>query len=172
MPDISEILKKAKAREKSVFICLAGDLLAEADRLEKQLQETTEEFRADSLASANPAEKLSRELKAVREKMRKAEVEFRFRALGARAYSDLLAAHPGKEPGEGFDPDTFPQALVSACAVDPVMTPEQAGELFEVLNEGQRNTLMQGAYDVNNETASLPFSVTASGILGSLTGGK
>ncbi|MFD0429427.1 hypothetical protein ACFQ60_22385 [Streptomyces zhihengii] len=52
------------------------------------------------------------------------------------------------------------------------MTPEQLDELFEVLNEGQRSEMFDCAYAVNTEATSIPFSVTASGILSSLTDGK
>ncbi|MFB6977685.1 hypothetical protein [Streptomyces scopuliridis] len=172
MPDITEILKRAKPREKSVFMCLAGDLIAEVDRLERELAGLSDTWRAESLASSNPAEKIAKKIKAVREQMKEAETEFRFRAVGDKAWSDLVAAHPSANKNEGWDPATFPKALVSACCVDPVMTPEQAEQLFEVLNEGQRTELMQGAYDVNAEATSIPFSVSASGILAGLGGGK
>lgn len=172
MPDITDILKRAKRREKSVFLCLAGDEVAEIERLERQLASLADTWQPDSLAGADPREKISKQIKAVRERMRKAEVEFKLRALGDKEWSDLVAAHPGKERQQAWDPETFPKALVSACCVDPEMTPDQATELFEVLNEGQRNELMQAAYDVNAEATHIPFSVSASGILGSLIGEK
>lgn len=173
MPDITQILAQAKAREKSVYLCLAGDLIAEVDRLERQLDGLSgDSWQPESLAATNPAQRIAKQIKAVRDRMKKAETEFRLRALGAKAYSDLLAAHPGKSPEEGFDMETFPKALLSACAIDPVMTPEQTEALFEILNEAQRQELMQAAFDVNNEATSIPFSVGASGILNSLIAGK
>lgn len=172
MPDISEILKRAKPRERSVTICLAGDEVAEVERLERQMADLSDTWQADSLASGNPHEKLAKQIKAARDRMKKAEVEFRIRALGAQAWSDLVAAHPSKNKNEAWDPETFPQALLAQCCVDPVMSADQVGELFEVLNEGQRTELCQAAYDVNAEATSIPFSVSASAILSSLTGGK
>lgn len=172
MPDISDILKRAKPREKSVFLNLAGDEVAEVERLERQMAELSDTWQPDSLAGGNPHAKLAKQIKAARDRMAKAEVEFRLRALGDKAWSDLIAAHPSKNKGEAWDPETFPKALVATCCVDPVMTVDQAEELFEVLNEGQRAELCQGAYDVNAEATSIPFSVSASGILNSLTAGK
>lgn len=177
MPNIEDILKRAKPREKSVWICVAGDLLSEVDRLERELREVGEGWSPDSLASSDPREKIAKRIKTVREAMKKAEVEFKFRAIGDRAWSDLVAAHPPKKQGAGgqtmaWDPETFPRALVSASAVDPVMTPEQLDALFELLNEGQRTEMFECAYAVNTEATSIPFSVTASGILSSLTDGK
>ncbi|MEV5138425.1 hypothetical protein AB0K71_05705 [Streptomyces syringium] len=172
MPDISEILKRAKPRERSVFLCLAGDEAAEVERLERQLAELSDTWAPASLGATNPGEKLAKQIKAARERMRKGEVEFKLRALGDKTWSDLVAAHPSKNKNEAWDPQTFPKALLSQCCVDPVMTADQVTELFEVLNEGQRNELMQAAYDVNAEATSVPFSVSASAILSSLTAGK
>lgn len=172
MPDITDILKRAKRREKSVFLCLAGDEVAEIERLERQLNSLADTWEANSLATANPKEKIAKQIAAARERMRKQEVEFKFQALGDKEWSDLLASHPGKTPQQAWDPDTLPKALVSACSVDPVMLPEQVGELFELLNDGQRNELMQAAFEVNAEATHIPFSVSASGILSSLTGEK
>ncbi|MFD0429428.1 hypothetical protein ACFQ60_22390 [Streptomyces zhihengii] len=99
MPNIEEILKRAKPRQKSVWICVAGDLLSEVDRLERELREVGEGWSPDSLASCDPREKIAKRIKTVREAMKKAEVEFVFRSIGDRAWSDLVAAHPPKKQG-------------------------------------------------------------------------
>ncbi|MFE2140180.1 hypothetical protein ACFXA3_00170 [Streptomyces sp. NPDC059456] len=172
MPDISEILKAAKRPQKSVFLCLAGDKQAELERLEKELASLGDAWAPGSLAETDPKKKLAGRVSAARKAVRDSEVEFRFEALGAKAWSDLLAAHPPKKKGDGFDPETFAPALIAACAIDPVMTVEQVGELFDVLNHAQRDTLWQGAFEANTEATGIPFSLTASGILDSLTAGK
>ncbi|MFE6785200.1 hypothetical protein ACFVFF_23375 [Streptomyces sp. NPDC057680] len=172
MPDISEILKKAKRRQKSVHLCLAGDLVAEMEKLERQLSEAGDAWSPDSLAAADPRAELVKKVAAARDKVRASYTEFRFQSLGDKGWSDLLAEHPGKEQGHLWDPETFPKALIAASAVDPEMLPEQVAELFEVLNEGQRTQLFQCAYDVNNEAPGIPFSLSASGILEALTAGK
>jgi hypothetical protein len=172
MPDITDILKRAKPRESTITVYLAGDEAAEIERLEHQLTELSDTWEPDSLASVNPGEKIAKQIGAARQRMQKSGVEFRMRALGAQAWSDLVAAHPPKDQAQAWDPATFPRALVSSCCVDPVMTAEQADDLFEVLNQGQRSALMQAAFEVNAEATSVPFSVSASGILASLTGAK
>ncbi|MFJ3201020.1 hypothetical protein [Streptomyces sp. NPDC086989] len=172
MPDISEILKKARRRQKSVFLCLAGDELAELERLEKELAGLGDAWAPGSLAETDPRKKLAEKVAAAREAVRASETEFRFEALGDRAWSDLIAAHPPKEKGNAFDPETFAPALIAACAIDPVMSVDQVKELFDVLNHAQRDVLWQGAFDVNTEATGIPFSLTASGILDSLTAGK
>ena len=104
-----------------------------------------------------------------RERMREAEVPFTFRALGRKAWSDLVADHPSTNEGEAWDADTLPPALVAACAIDPVMTPEDVDALFEQLNEGQREDLIAAAWQVNGEATTVPFALHASAILASHT---
>ena len=173
MPDITEILKRATRRQKSVFLCLAGDLVAELERAERQLAEAGgDAWQPDSLAAEDPRVALAKKVAAARDKVRKSYTEFKFQSLGDKEFSDLVAAHPSQEKGQAWDPATFPKALVSACSVDPVMTPDQVTELFEILNDGQRAELCHGAYDVNAEAPGIPFSLGASGILDSLIAGK
>jgi hypothetical protein len=138
------------------------------EALERQLASITDTWEPDSLAAANPAEGLARQIQAARQRMRESQVDFRLRALGDKAWSDLVAAHPSPNADQLFDPATFPKALVAACCVDPDMDETQAAELFEVLNEGQRNDLWRAAYAVNVEATSVPFSVSASALLASL----
>lgn len=171
MPDISEIIKRAKPRETTVTLYLAGDEQAEVERLERQLTDLGS-WKADSLAATNPATAISKKIAAARERIAASAVEFRMRALGDKAWSDLVAAHPSQDKNQDWDPVTFPRALVSACCTEPAMTAEQASQLFEVLNAGQRRELEQAAFDVNAEATSVPFSVSASGILAAITGEK
>lgn len=172
MPDITEILKKAKRRQKTVVLCLAGDEVANLERLEKELAVLGDAWQPDSLAEADPRRELAEKVAAARAAIRSSETEFRFEALGAKAWSDLIAAHPSQNQGEAFDPETFAPALISACSVEPAMSVAQVKELFDVLNHAQREMLWQGAFDANTEASGIPFSLTASGILDSLTGGK
>lgn len=172
MADIEALLKKAKPRETTVAVFLAGDVVAEIERLERQLAEASDgPWKADSLAATDPTKAIAEKIAAARKRLKASEAEFRFRALPDDQWSDLLAAHPGKED-QLFDPGTFPRALIAACCVDPVMTAEQVDRLFGVLNQAQRNEVFDGAYGVNTEGTSVPFSVTASAILGALGGEK
>jgi hypothetical protein len=173
MPDISEILKKAKRRQKSVHLCLAGDLVADLEGLERQLADVGgDAWSPDSLADEDPRTALAKKVAAARDKVRKSYTEFKFQALGDKEWSDLLAAHPPKDKNQSWDIETFPKALIAACAIDPVMLSDQVVELFQILNAGQREELFQGAFDVNTEAPGVPFSLSASGILEALTAAR
>ncbi|WP_327378015.1 hypothetical protein OG393_31055 [Streptomyces sp. NBC_01216] len=171
MPDIEDILKRARPREHTVRVCIAGDVAAEVDRLEAELASLSD-WKPGSMADQHPGIELAERISAAREQMRAAEVSFTFRALGRLEWSDLVAQHPGQTADEAWDSKTLPLALVSACAIDPVMTPEQVDDLFETLNEAQRQQLIEAAWQVNGEGTSIPFSLHASAILASRTDGK
>lgn len=166
--DILDVIKRAKPREHTVQVCLAGDDAAEVERLERELATLADAWEPTSLGDKHPGEKAAKQIAAIRTRMQKSVVEFRFRALGATAWSDLVAAHPGESKQEAWNVKTFPIALLAACCVDPVMTVEQAQTLCEQLNEGQRGDLHAAVWEVNASATSVPFSVSASAILSSI----
>jgi hypothetical protein len=165
----ADILAKAKPREKTVPVCLRGDLAGEAERLQDELSRVSEEWEPDDLTSVHPARAIAEQLKATLAEVREAEEPFLLRYIGDRAYSDLIAAHPGQNEQELFDNVTFPRALVAASCVQPEMTEDQVVELFEVINEGEIKKLFDAAWDVHNASDVIPFSLAASALLASLT---
>jgi hypothetical protein len=169
---IEEILARAKPREKTVMVCLAGDLAGEAERLQDELSRVSEDWEPDDLTSTHPGRAIAEQLKAVHAQVREAEEPFVFRYIGDRAYSDLMAAHPSENAQEAFDSETFPRALVAASCAQPKMTPEQVADLFEIINEGEIKKLFDAAWDVHNSSDVIPFSLAASALLASLIGEK
>jgi hypothetical protein len=81
---------------------------------------------------------------------------FTFRSLGRKAFKALLGAHPATdahheliaETSEGgrapYNLDTFPQALVQAACIDPVLSDEDIDAIFdgECWNDVEINTLV------------------------------
>ncbi|MFL4947480.1 hypothetical protein ACJ6WE_08920 [Streptomyces sp. MMS24-I31] len=158
MPDISELLASASPRETTVRVCLAGDAGAELESLQQELGELGE-WQPTSLGQANPAFELQERVEAARQRVREASVEFRFRALGHRAYSNLLAAHPAPEGSkEPYDAGTFLPAVLAACCVEPSLTPAQVDRLLDVVNDGTARVLFATALAVNEEPSPVPFS--------------
>jgi hypothetical protein len=158
MPDIAEILDRAKPREARVPVCLAGDLAGEVDRLQAELAQFGDGWTPQSMGDVDPRLDLVRQIEAAREGMREASVEFRLVALGHTAYSNLIADHPAPEGRqEPYDPATFLPALLAACCTDPVMTAVQARDLLDLLNDGQAQALFAAALAVNEEPSPLPF---------------
>lgn len=155
----------ARPREAEVRLCVAGDLAAKADRLDEQIEAASARPGPTSLADVDPRIALAAELDKVHAAMRTSEVTFRFQALGRAAYSDLLAAHaprPGVADDSVWNGDTFPDALIAACCIEPVMTLEQVGALNEVLNQRQRNGLFNTAWFAQMGETKVPTLRVAS----------
>jgi hypothetical protein len=174
MPDITEILKAASPRQRTVKVCVRGDLAGEVERLTEELAQVSADWEPSSIAEEHPGRRIAAELKAAQDAAKEALVPFVLRFIGDRAYNDLLAAHPSDNPNELFDDRTFPKALIVASCVDPKMTIEQATELFETVNNGEQKKLFDAAWEVHNDAAATmaPFSLAASALLAGLGGGK
>lgn len=172
MPDIKDLLAKARPRERTVKVLLDGQLAGEIERLEAELREVSEDWQPSDLTEQHPGRKVSEQIAKLREKVKASEVPFLLRNIGDKAYSDLVAAHPSTDPNEAFDSVTFPRALIAASCVDPAMAPEDVAALFEVITQGQIKDLFDAAWDVHNSSGLVPFSLAASALLAGLAGGE
>jgi hypothetical protein len=133
--DINEALAGARLPEKLVPICLRGDLQADFEALEKQL-DLAMRGRGDSLAAGTSVNQLAEQLEALRAEMEAQTVVFRMRAVTRRRWTDLTASHPPRDDNNtdrvmGVNESTFSSALIEACTVDPVLTHEQWETLFD-----------------------------------------
>lgn len=94
------------------------------------------------------------------------EVTLKFQAIGMRSYDRLVSKHPPKAEqraeGSSFDIDSFAPALISACAVDPEITPTQAKQLWESedWSRGDVMVLFRQAVELNNRGLDIPFNET------------
>jgi len=165
---VDELIDEARLPERDVRICLRGDLAREHDDLVVELERLAAAEGDESLGGASPEQvALAEAIRDVEEQMAASERTVTVRALGRRKFKELLDAHPAKDGQSGqFDPDTFPRELVSACAVEPRMTPTDADRLFDVLSTGQVEELFAAAWFVNQGATRVPFSKAASELLG------
>jgi hypothetical protein len=170
MTSIEDILAEATPRERTVMVCVRGDLLGEADRLQDELNRVSSDWEPADLTDVHPGRELAVKLKELREQVKAAERPFKLRYIGDKAYSDLMAANPAKDDGQAFDSEAFPRALIAASCVDPVMTEAQVARLFEVINEGEIKKLFDAAWDVHNSSEMVPFSLLASALTAALGG--
>lgn len=169
MTDIKSILAEARLPERTVPICLRGDLVATHEELERQLEEANRKA-GDSLAG-NGAGELVDKIEALQEEMRAATVTFRLRALPKPAWRALLAEHPPRHDDDdkplaedavvGVNMDTFWDAIARACLVEPEVDDEtwalMAGPDGK-LTDNQLGRLADAAWAVNRGDVSVPFS--------------
>jgi hypothetical protein len=164
--NIRDIIAVAKPAERSVVLCLRGDLNSQVEEADRELQQEITAPENQTLAGSPRVRELADLIESLRTQMRKSAATFTFRAIHPKAWSDLVAAHPSrKDKPEAFNTQTLPAAAIAACGIDPVMTPADVEDLLAVLNSGQRDDLFEAAWRVNTKSLDIPFSVAASQVL-------
>lgn len=163
---IDEILAAIHRPEKTVPICLRGDLHAVFEQLERDFIKADTAITDDVTTTGASAEavKLGQRMEEIRGEMRDATEIFTLRALPRTEWVALAQAHPqrpGIDTGD-VNEETFTLALVAACCIDPEMTVEQALLLHGELSEGQWMSLASAAWNLNREVQDVPFSLAAS----------
>ena len=167
---IDDVIAGITLPERTLPLCLSGDLQAEWEDLERQLQAAQQTAQV-SLAGPSPdVKELLQRMDDVAAQMRDHQVIFRFRALTSRGYSDLVAAHrlPEEEirddDPEGINRETFPVALVAACCISPAMTVGQAERLCDAVTDAQWGELFERARIVNRTLVTVPPSLSSSAV--------
>lgn len=170
-PDFAALLSQARLPERTVPICLRGDLKAEHEQLNDQL-ELLEEKAVDSLAGNGGAE-LAERIEALEEQMRANSYPFRLRALPRQDYRAFRAKFPPRtnDDGEitekrdeffGFDVDAGAELLLRASIVDPELDDAIWSTLADSLTDRQYDDLFMAAYLLNRGDIDVPFSRAAS----------
>jgi hypothetical protein len=166
--DLSALLDTAALPERTVEICLRGDLVSKVEDLERQLRDAQTSL--TTLADAGRAQLLATEIESVREQMRAASVVFRLRGLNRQDWRAILAAHPPREDDRddnilGYNQDTFFPALIRACLIEPDVDDETWARLEPVLSSKQFDDLADAALGTSRRTVDVPFSFAASATL-------
>ena len=113
--DIADLLKQAKLPERTVELCLRGDLQAEFELLDRQLQEARE--REPSSMGDDGGAAVAAQIEDLRQQMKEAMITFRLRALPRRRFAELLTNYPPREGNRqdqlaGANVDEFSEAVV------------------------------------------------------------
>lgn len=167
-------LADAKPAERTVPLCLRGDLVAKFEELERQLEQARKNA-GDSLAGGGAVVSISQQIEQLRETMQAATRTFRLRALPRKRWRQLVAAHPPRRGDDGkvvesdaigVNADTYFDAMVRACTVEPQLSDEQWVRLLdEVLSDRQFDELSNTAWALNRHDVAVPTSRAASRIL-------
>jgi hypothetical protein len=169
LKNFKTMLAEAKLPEATVMICLRGDLAADHEALERQLEQA-EKTGAESLAGSGAGELADRIL-ALEDEMREHTYEFRLRALPRPKWRALVAEHPPRKDADGgvvdtdrigVNAETFYDAIIRACLVDPELTDEEFEQLAEALTDRQYDELSDAAWGLNRREVDIPFSHAAS----------
>lgn len=171
MPDFKTLLAAARLPEKTVPICLRGDLVAEHEELERQLEEALR-VPADSLEGDGSAAIAERIVQLERE-MRDHTYQFRLRAMPHPRWREFCGQHPPRQDDEGkvderdrllgVNTETFWDALVRQSVVDPQLDDGEWETLLDgALTDRQFSELADAAWALNRRDVDIPFSPAAS----------
>lgn len=169
---IADILAQAEnpayIRVTTAKILIRQDLVVRHEQLDAEIERAIVD---DSRENRIPvAPQLAEQLAELEREIEDAKVVFRFRSIGKRAWTDLMAAHPPtKEQKRAdnrapFNPLTFPCAAIAA-SVEPTSTPEEIHRLELALNDSQFDVLFDRCIDAQIGGLDAPKSVTAGAIL-------
>lgn len=174
LSELDSLLASAKQPETTVTLCLRADLQAEWEQLDREL--TDLRARASrKLAGSNDEVELARQVQAVEEEMAASTITVTLRALTRRPWMQLVQSHPPRKDNEGdkqlgINQDTFFDALIGACVVDPELDEERLTGLLDALTSHQFDQLTEAAWSINRQDVSVPFSPIASRIITSSGG--
>lgn len=158
--DVAALLAQARRPERTVPVCLRGDLQAEFEQLDRQLDEAVRRPQT-KLVDDNGAPAIAARIEALRAEMAEATVEFRLRALPRPQWRDLQGKHV-KEDGS-VNVETMASPLIRACTVAPELTDEQWDTLLsDSLTDGQYEALFEACWMLNKRPVDVPFSRAAS----------
>lgn len=172
LKNFKEMLGAARLPERTVEICLRGDLVADHQAAEREL-EKAEKQTGTSLAGNGSAE-IAERIRALEAEMQDSVVEFRLRAVPAPKFRAFKAEHPIRiEDGEpnkqdavfGFDTDKGFEPLTRMCLVDPELDDETWQQLMDTLTEQQFEELAAAAWYLNRGEVDIPFSSAASRLM-------
>lgn len=180
-PDIHALLGEATRAERTVNLCLRGDLQAEWDELRTRFDELGD-APASRMVDGAQRRRLAQQMADVEERMRAATVPFRLRALPRREWQALTREHRYRTGPDGkvlpedamlVNSETFFEPLVRACVVEPELSDDEWTVLLEdKLTDRQFDVLAAAAWGINRKDVDVPFSSAASRILRSDSASK
>jgi hypothetical protein len=165
--NFDDLKKRATLPTRVVPLCLAGELLEQIAGLERQLADVKP---ATSL-EGTPRQAIVEQIAALQDEMRESTVDFKLRALGARAWSTFWARWPTRAEGEtseAWEDRIWPfyMELISRSCVEPEMTLEQAAELGDLLHGKALNDLVGACLSLNMGALDIPNSDAVSDLTG------
>jgi hypothetical protein len=172
LKNFKAMLAEAKLPERTVEICLRGDLVAEHQQAERDL-ERAKKAPGNSLAGDGSGE-IAERIQALEAEMQESLYTFRLRAMPGPRFRAFKADHPIRiEDGEadkrdavfGFNTETGFEPLTRMCVVDPELDDETWTQLLDTLTENQFEDLAACAWFLNRGDVDIPFSSAASELM-------
>lgn len=173
MGSYTDRLKGAKLPERTVPICLRGDLVAEWEAAERDLERAQKQ--PDTSMEGSGVGALAERIEALQAEMSEHTDDFRLRALPRHKFRALVVAHPPRVDDNneirredavlGVNRETFFPKLIRASVVEPELDDADWEALIGedgVLTDRQFGNLEDTAWFLNRGEIDIPFSLAAS----------
>jgi hypothetical protein len=169
-PDFAALLAEARLPETTVPICLRADLAAEHEQLDRQLEQLVK--KPSTKLGGDGRGPLIQRLEALQAEMEAKTYPFRLRALPRPQWRAHVAEHPPRKGADGevderdaavgVNTETFYEATIRRCLVDPVLSDDAWAKLTDSLTDRQFSNLADAAWGLNRRDVDVPFSHAAS----------
>lgn len=161
--EIEDIIAEAMPQQRSVRICVNGDLRTLYEDLEQQLEDAVDGAADDSLGNDEHWSDLAKQVEAAAADIERHMRRFSFRSIGPN-WSMTLARHTNDQ-GVIDNVTAFFAEVIAASSVQPKIETEQALRLFQKIAQADIDQLYHTARRANFETtAEVPKSLLASQI--------
>lgn len=165
--DLSALLDAARLPERTVELCLRGDLQADWEDLQQQLAAAQRDAAPRSLSDPPAGEEIEERIREVEAAMAGAVLTVRLRAQNRKTFKDMALKHPPREGDQrdklyGFNVEAFNAELIRISCVEPEFDEEKWERLTEVLTPGQYQMLADTCEVLNHSQVDVPFSSNGS----------
>lgn len=167
---VDALIASAALPRRTIHVCVRGDLVAEVERLEREISAQHNPLGDTRLTGNAEARKIAEQIESLRAEMQDSTIEFVLQALPRRAFQKFYADHPPRDSNAddkamGYNTETFHDDLVRASIVEPVLSDEQWGQLADNMTAAQWHEFVTASQTLNMERVSIPFSLSASAAL-------
>lgn len=172
--DPKQLLDNYSAPEARVSVCLRSDLITEIERLEESLPALQQ---ADAGQNRTPeAPVVAARVLELKAEAEEAKVEFIFRSIGRRRWSDLIRSHAptneqkaiaeAEELRIAFNPDTLPpEAMHLSCVQPEGLSLEWWQRTWDQWGEGQVTLLWNACQSAHYGVSQVPKARRASAMM-------
>lgn len=169
MSAIDDLIASAAPRTEEVRVCARGDLVDQHARLVVEMSTWMDSEGDGALAMGSNVRDVHARLAAIEAEIEASTVVVRIQAVPAYKWANLLMKNPPtreqREAGCDNNPDKFPIAVVSACAIEPTISIDQAQKLRDTLSTPEWNNLWLGCLLLNTQEAPSPKLAAATASL-------
>jgi hypothetical protein len=170
-----DIIAAARLPERTVIICVRGDLVADIEALEAEAARINGERATNGRMSS----KAGAQIKAIAEQVAAKQAEMadhtltlRVRALKPSVWREILSRYPGKkDSGMVVDLLPFMGEAIPASVVDPELDADDWVNLTGALPNAEMGKLIDAVWELNTQGVDVPKSRLVSAVTQRSSGG-